>query len=54
MVIILRVICPQNQGFFFQNFIVGLNALEILDRALFLGYTFFAHYVYNETKISHR
>ena len=47
MVIILKVICPQNQGFFLfsQNFRVGLHALEILDTALFLGYTMIAHSV---------
>ena len=41
MAIILRVICPQNQGFFyfFQNIRVGLHALEIL------GYTMIAHSV---------
>ena len=47
MVIILRVICPQNQGFiyFFQNFRVVLHALEILDTSLILGYTMIAHSV---------
>ena len=46
MAIILRVICPQNQGFFFfQNFRVGLHALEILDTSLILGYTMIAHSV---------
>ena len=47
MTIILRVICPQNQGFFyfFQNFRVGFHALEILDTPLFLGYTMIAHSV---------
>ena len=40
--------------FFFQNFRVGLHALEILDTSLILGYTMIAHSVYNETKVSHR
>ena len=45
MAIILRVIYPQNQGFFyfFQNVRVGLHALEILDTSLLLGYTMIAH-----------
>ena len=54
MVIILRVICPQNQAFFFQNFRVGLHALEILDTAMLLGYTMIAHSVQNKTKVLHR
>ena len=46
MAIILRVICPQNQGFLiFFNFRVGLHALEILDTPLILGYTMIAHSV---------
>ena len=48
MMIILRVICPQNQDFFFDffsNFRVGLHALEILDTALLLGFTMIAHSV---------
>ena len=47
MAIILRVICPQNQGFFyvFQNIKSGLHALEILDTSLILGYTMIAHRV---------
>ena len=47
MAIILRVVCPQNQGFFyfFQNLRVGLHALEILDTSLILGYTMIAHSV---------
>ena len=47
MVIILRVICAQNQDFFlfYQNFRVGLHALDILDTALLLGYTMVAHSV---------
>ena len=47
MEIILRVICPQNQGFFyfFQNFRVGLHALRILDTSLILGNTMIAHSV---------
>ena len=50
MAIILRVVCPQNQGFFyfyffFQNLRVGLDALEILDTSLILGYTMIAHSV---------
>ena len=47
MVITLRVICPQNQGFFwfFQKFWLGIHALEILDTALLLGYTMIAHSV---------
>ena len=38
MVITLRVICPQNQGFyfFFIFFRVGIHALEILDTQLLL------------------
>ena len=47
MAIILRVICPQNQRFFyfFQNLRVGILALEILDTSLILGYTIIAHSV---------
>ena len=46
MVIILRVICPQNQGFlFFSFFRVGIHALEILDTSLLLGYTMIGHSV---------
>ena len=47
MAIILIVICRQNQGFFyyFQNFRVGLHALEILNTPLILGYTMIAHSV---------
>ena len=47
MAIILRVICPQIQGFFyfFHNFKVGLHAFEILDTSLILGYTMIAHSV---------
>ena len=30
---------------FFQNFTVGLHALEILDTLLILGYTMIAHSV---------
>ena len=47
MAIILRVVCPQNQGlfYFFQNLRVGLHALEILDTSLILGYTMIAHSV---------
>ena len=46
MVTILRVICLQNQGFyFFQNFRVGLHALEILDTSLILGYKMIAQSV---------
>ena len=48
MAIIQRVICPQNQGFFyffFQNFRVGLHALEISDTSLILGYRMIAHSV---------
>ena len=47
MAIILRVVCPQNQGFFYfcQNLRVGLHALEILDTSLILGYTMIAHSV---------
>ena len=45
MVITLRVICPQNQGFFlfFQNFRMDLHAVEILATALHLGNTMIAH-----------
>ena len=40
MVITLRVICPQNQGFlFFSFFRVAIHALEILDTPLLLNYT---------------
>ena len=41
MVITLRVICPQNQGFliFFHFFRVAIHALEILDTPLLLNYT---------------
>ena len=47
MAIILRVICPQKRGIllFFQNFRVGLHALEILDTSLIVGYTMIAHSV---------
>ena len=46
MVIILRVICPQNRDLIhFHNFRVGLHALELLDTALPLGYTMIAHIV---------
>ena len=37
---------PAKPGFFFdfsQNFRMGLHALEIIDTALHLGYTMFAH-----------
>ena len=38
---------PTKPGIFlcFQNFRVGLHALEILDTALLLGYTMIAHSV---------
>ena len=47
MAIILRVICPQNLGFFCfcQNFRVGLQVLESLDTSLILCYTMIAHSV---------
>ena len=47
MAIFLRVTCQQKQGFFylFQNFRVGLHALEILDTSSILGYTMIAHSV---------
>ena len=46
MAIILRVICPQNQGvFYFFKILEFLNALEILDALLILGYIMIAHSV---------
>ena len=47
MAFVLRVIGPQNQGFFyfFQNFRVGLHALEIVDTSLIRGYTMIAQSV---------
>ena len=38
---------PTKPGFFlfYQNFRVGLHALDILDTALFSGYTMIAHSV---------
>ena len=38
---------PSKPGifYFFQNFRMGLHALEILDTALHLGYTMIAHSV---------
>ena len=43
MVITLRVICPQNHGFFSPFFRVGIHALEILDALLLLNYTMIGH-----------
>ena len=52
MVITLRVICPQDQGFlFFKTFRVGIHALEILDTPLLLSYTMVNHGVKNKTKV---
>ena len=54
MVITLRVICPQNQGFyFFFIFLrVGILALENLDTQLLLKSTMIGHGVKNKTKVS--
>ena len=44
MVITLRVICPQNQCFFFLIFFrEGIHALEILDTQLLLNQTMIGH-----------
>ena len=43
MVITLRVICPQKQGFLFFHFLVAIHALEILDTPLLLNYTIIGH-----------
>ena len=41
----LKGYLPIKLGCFFQNFRVGLHALEIFDTSLILGYTMIAHSV---------
>ena len=54
MVITLRVIFPQNQGFFYflKFFRIAIHALEILDTPFLLNYTIIGHGVKNKIKVS--